>query len=72
MAHIKIKGKITKSQAINIVTEYAEKQISQVKDWQSNYPFMPLTKDEEKELIKAEKAIRIVKDLKLNKSDLIE
>jgi hypothetical protein len=67
MAQIKIKGKITKSQAINIVTEYAEKQISQVKDWQSNYPFMPLTNKEEKELMKAERAIRIVKDLKPNK-----
>ena len=61
------KSKITKSQAINIVTEYAEKQISQEKDWQSNYPFMPLSKDEEKKLIKAEKAIRILKDLKPNK-----
>jgi len=67
MAQIKIKGKITKSQAINIVTEYAEKQISQVKDWQSNYPFKALTNKEEKELMKAERAIRIVKDLKPNK-----
>ncbi len=61
------KSKITKSQAINIVTEYAEKQISQEKDWQSKYPFMPLSKDEEKKLIKAEKAIRILRDLKPNK-----
>ena len=68
--HTQDKTTISKQDAINIVIHLAQKQISQEKDWQSYYPYMPLTKDEEKELIKAEKAIRIVKDLKPNKKRL--
>jgi hypothetical protein len=67
MEYINIKGEITKSQAINIVTKYAEKQIRQEKDWQTNYPYKALNEMELNQIQEAERAIRIVKKLKPNK-----
>jgi len=63
MKNTNTKEEITKSQAINIITDYAEKHISQVKKLQSNYPFIEFTKEDELKLEKAERAIRIVKKL---------
>jgi hypothetical protein len=59
-----IKSQITNYQAINNVIELAEKQISQVKDWQNNYPYMPLNKNQLEKIKEYEFSIAVLKDLK--------
>ena len=61
--HTQDKTTISKQDAINIVIHLAQKQISQEKDWQSYYPYMPLTNEQQEQLNKAEQAIRIISDL---------